>query len=594
MLDRPARWRLLLLVSLVCFGIVVAVPGAASAVVGTSPASNVPYIELHGTGDNYARASAITGRTVYIGGNFSKVFEPVSGEDYSRKNLFAYDEVTGFVTSFAPSVNGEVWALEPSPDGHYLYVAGDFDTVNGAPRKGLARFDLRTAALTAFNAHLDGRVRSVNYVNAHLIVGGAFSNVNGVRRVGLASLDPTSGALQPYVDAKLSGSVRSTAGPTQVLHSAVNSTMTQMAVAGNFTSAGGATHWRTALIDLGRTSATVSAWDAPILRQPCSPANTPNYVTGLSFSPDGTWFAMSTDNFKNATGPLSDTVCDAVTRFTTKPVSQVPVWANYTGCDSLLAVLVTSDAVYAGGHERWLNNSACNYAGAGAVSRPGIGAVDPATGKALSWNPTRSRGHGADSLELTARGLLVLSDCAAAGKTGDASSGANYLAGEYHPCIGLLPAATPIMQTLSVGKAGRGTGTVTSSPAGIGCGTTCTHSYTQGTSVILTAKAAKGSSFVGWSGACTGKAACAVSMVTTRSVRASFAKACVVPKVKGATLRVAKRRLKAHHCRVGKLKHAFSAKVKKGRVMSQKPGAHRLREHNAKVNLTVSRGRKLR
>jgi len=591
-LNRPARWRFVLFVSLVCFGIVAAVPGAASAVVGTSPATNVPYIELHDTGDNYARTSAITGSTVYIGGNFSTVFAPVSGKDYPRKRLFAYDESTGSLTSFAPSINGEVWALEPSPDGHFLYVAGDFDTVNGVSRKGLARFDLRTRALTAFNAHLDGRVRSVDYVGSHLIVGGAFSHVNGVRRVGLASLDPTSGALQPYLDAKLSGSVRSTAGPTQVLHSAVNSQMTQMAVAGNFTSAGGATHWRTALIDLGRTSATVSAWNAPILQAQCSEANTPNYVTGLSFSADGTWFAMSSDNFKNPTGPLSDTVCDAVSRFTTKPVSQGPVWANYTGCDSLLAVLVTSDAVYAGGHQRWLDNSSCNLPGTGSVSRPGIGAVGPATGKALSWNPTRSRGHGADSLELTARGLLILSDCAAAGKTGDASSGANYLAGQYHPCIGLLPAASPIMQTLTVSKAGKGIGTVTSSPAGINCGSTCSGSYRQGSSVFLTAKPGKGFSFTGWSGACTGKAACAVAMVTTRSVRASFARDCVVPKVKGKTLKVAKRRLKARACRVGKVKHAFSHRVRKGRVISQKPRPRRVLAHAAKVRLTISRGKR--
>ena len=597
MSDRSARWRFALIVSLVCLGIVAALPGAASAIVGTSAATNIPYIQLQGATDNYARTSTVIGSTVYVGGSFSAVFEPVSGKSYARTSLYAYNESTGRLTTFAPTFNGAVWGLERSGDGRYLYAAGDFSTVDGAARRGLARFDLTTGALTSFNAHLGGQARTVNEVGGHLIVGGAFSQVNGVSRVGLASLDPTTGALQPYLNAGLSGTVASNAGPTQVLHSAVNPAGTQMAVAGNFTSAAGKAHWRTILLDLGASSATVSAWNAPILQQPCKSSESPNYVSALSYSQDGTWLAMATDGFKNATGPLSATVCDAVARFGATGVSHAPTWVNYTGCDSLLSVLVTSDAVYVGGHERWLDNPACDTAGTGAVNRPGIGAVSPATGKALSWNPTRSRGRGADFLQLTARGLLVLSDCATAGKsTTDASSGANFLAGTYHPCVGLLPAPTPapVRETLSVTKAGRGTGTVTSSPTGINCGSTCSSSYVQGSSVTLTAQPAKGSTFAGWSGICTGKAACAVSMLGARTVGASFVRDCVVPKVKGKTLRVAKRRIKKNECRVGKIRRRFSARVRKGHVISQKPGARRLRAHGARIRLTVSRGRRHR
>jgi hypothetical protein len=440
---RSARWWVGLCASLVCFGIVVATPSAAYALVATLAAKNVPYIQVNGTGDSYARASTEIGSTMYIGGAFSKVFEPLSGANYARANLYAYDENTNLVSSFAPSISGVVWGLAHSPDGRYLYVAGNFSTVNGVARKGLAQFDLTTGTLTSFNAHLDGQARTVNYVGTHLIVGGAFGHVNGVSQVALASLDPTTGALQSYVNAQLSGTVASTAGSTAVFHSAVNATGTQMAVAGNFTSAGGATHWRTILLNLGATSATVSAWNAPILQQACSSSGIPNWVTGMSFSADGTWFAMSTTGYKSFTGPLTSTVCDAVSRFPTTPVSNVsPTWVNWTGCDSLYSVLVASDAVYVGGHQRWLNNpNACDAAGTGAVSRPGIGAVDPTTGQALSWNPTRSRGRGADFLEMTAKGLLVLSDCAAPGISGDPSSGSNYLAGSYHPCVGLLPGA---------------------------------------------------------------------------------------------------------------------------------------------------------
>jgi endoglucanase len=77
---------------------------------------------------------------------------------------------------------------------------------------------------------------------------------------------------------------------------------------------------------------------------------------------------------------------------------------------------------------------------------------------------------------------------------------------------------------LSVIRAGTGTGTVLSSPAGINCGTTCTANFAAGASVTLTATAAAGSTFSGWSGGCTGTAAtCTVSMTQARSVTASFA-----------------------------------------------------------------------
>lgn len=79
-----------------------------------------------------------------------------------------------------------------------------------------------------------------------------------------------------------------------------------------------------------------------------------------------------------------------------------------------------------------------------------------------------------------------------------------------------------VSRTLSVIKAGTGSGIVTSNPAGIDCGSTCTVSYTSGTQVTLTAQAASGSSFAGWGGACSGTGTCTVSMDVARSVTAIF------------------------------------------------------------------------
>lgn len=81
---------------------------------------------------------------------------------------------------------------------------------------------------------------------------------------------------------------------------------------------------------------------------------------------------------------------------------------------------------------------------------------------------------------------------------------------------------TLIPYTLTVSKSGNGSGTVISSPVGINCGVDCTEPYNYGTVVTLTATAATGSTFYGWSGACSGTGTCAVTMDAAKSVTATF------------------------------------------------------------------------
>ncbi len=76
---------------------------------------------------------------------------------------------------------------------------------------------------------------------------------------------------------------------------------------------------------------------------------------------------------------------------------------------------------------------------------------------------------------------------------------------------------------LTLTKPGTGSGSVSSSPAGIDCGPTCSFSFNLSTSVTLTASPAAGSTFVGWSGACSGRSTCTVTMLGARSVNAEFA-----------------------------------------------------------------------
>lgn len=78
--------------------------------------------------------------------------------------------------------------------------------------------------------------------------------------------------------------------------------------------------------------------------------------------------------------------------------------------------------------------------------------------------------------------------------------------------------------TASVTVTLTGMGTVTSDPAGISCGATCTADFAAGSMVTLTATPDATSSFLGWSGGCTGTSpTCALTLMASATVQASFA-----------------------------------------------------------------------
>jgi hypothetical protein len=135
-------------------------------------------------------------------------------------------------------------------------------------------------------------------------------------------------------------------------------------------------------------------------------------------------------------------------------------------------------------------------------------------------------------------------------------------------------------RTLTVSKSGKGSGTVTSSPTRIDCGATCSARVGGGASITLSATATAGA-FTGWSGAgCTGVSTCTIAMNSAdRAVTAKF-DACVVPKLKGRTLKRAKKRLKGAECRLGKAKG-------RGKVTKQRPKPGTVLPPDRKVKVTL-------
>jgi len=88
--------------------------------------------------------------------------------------------------------------------------------------------------------------------------------------------------------------------------------------------------------------------------------------------------------------------------------------------------------------------------------------------------------------------------------------------------FGLLP---PSLVLFTVNRTGQGT--VTSSPAGLDCGSTCSLYFFSNQTATLSQSAAPGWVFTGWSGDCTGTGVCSLPMTTARVVGATFAQVTI-------------------------------------------------------------------
>lgn len=95
------------------------------------------------------------------------------------------------------------------------------------------------------------------------------------------------------------------------------------------------------------------------------------------------------------------------------------------------------------------------------------------------------------------------------------------VSGESPPALTIAIVGTPATVTLTVSVAGQGS--VSSVPAGIGCGADCSEAYPLNASVTLNATATASSRFDGWGGDCAGTApAATVVMNANKSCTAQF------------------------------------------------------------------------
>ncbi|MFC6079606.1 hypothetical protein [Sphaerisporangium aureirubrum] len=397
--------------------LVPAAPAGAGAVphdrvVSADPVGTTPHVL-----DGIVNALAVAGRTVIVGGSFSRVREAGATARLPRSNIFAFDLYTGKVDRrFAPTLDGPVAALAAGADGS-VYAGGAF--LGPGRAAGLARLRLSDGKpVPGFDAPVrGGDVSALVLRGRHLYAGGDFTAVGRTGRPALARLDAATGAVDPAFTVRPGGG----RGPLKVHAMAASGRL--LAVDGSFTTLSGLRRPQVGLIDIGAARPAVTGWRTEAYAARCKDAF-PYYVRGLDFSPDGQYFVVVTTGGAGGSRKL----CDSAARFETAARGAArPTWVNHTGGDSLYSVAVTGAAVYVGGHQRWLDNPrGRDAAGPGAVARPGIGAIDPATGRALPWNPTRDRGIGVKAFLVDKGGLLLGSDTTRLGH-------------EYHARVGMFP-----------------------------------------------------------------------------------------------------------------------------------------------------------
>ncbi len=398
-------------------------PGIASAVPSASTPHAVDDAVVHNAN---VHTFTQVGSTMYAGGEFHTVASPGLDSTYVRDNLFSFDVNTGEPTGWQPKVNGMVYTtLYLAP---YLYVGGSFTSADGVSGR-LVRYQLGTYGDPAIDTRwsvrsINGPVSHLGYANGQLIVAGSFSK-------RLVALSQTSGKDTGYFSLNIDGKVAAGAR-TEVSRFAVSPDGTRLLAIGNFATVNGETRRRAFMVDLHATSATLDRWYYRPLMKRCTSHIRP-YLRDVDFSPDGTYFVLVSTGFvpRTVDGVGTD-LCDSAARFETGNKSPgKPTWINYTGGDTLHSVAVVGSAVYVGGHERWLNNpQGRNSPGPGAVSRRGVGALDPTTGQALDWNPTKTRGVGTKVIYPTSTGVWFGSD-------------GRYFAKQVHDSIAFTPLPLP-------------------------------------------------------------------------------------------------------------------------------------------------------
>jgi hypothetical protein len=416
---RHASWRATTILSAGALALsTLWLAGPASAQTGPvsrSPAAGTPQLASTGRTEQ-VRQLVKCGGTMFAVGSFTSV--SWNGKTYRRHNAFSFSASPPYaVTSWGPNVNGKINSIALSRRCTTAWLGGAFTSVNGKAAQNIAAVSTTTASLLTSFAHgANGQVETLLKANGHLLAGGYYTRINGSGRRYMTSLNTSTGKDDGFVRLGISGNYQYpgvSSNPTRVYNQQLSHSGNLDLVEGDFTSVGGQPRRQIFMLNVSGSRASVTRWASAEFNRNCATVE-PFYIRAASWSPTDSTVYIATTGFHPADQSPGNYpwtgLCDAAAAFPATQASVSHQWINYTGCDSLYSTAADTSTAYFGGHERWSQNPrGCNFAGPGAISAPGMEGLSPATG-ALTFNPTRGRGLGADDMLITSAGLWIASD----------------------------------------------------------------------------------------------------------------------------------------------------------------------------------------
>ena len=173
------------------------------------------------------------------GGSFTQVQQTANSANIARNRIFAFDATTGVIDpNFKPNIDGDVYSLVATPDGHII-AGGTFNNVNGVASQKMTKLNLSDGQrVTAFTGKADGRVKDMALRNGKLYIAGSFSRVNNIVRDRLAAVNPNTGALDQNFVVPVTESRDGVSVPS-IYAMEADPAGTKLMIIGNFTNVGG-------------------------------------------------------------------------------------------------------------------------------------------------------------------------------------------------------------------------------------------------------------------------------------------------------------------------------------------------------------------